>query len=91
MKEVVVSIYFVTSCRKRFDYFESEIEVIEEIICGDIDLEEETGKMENVFKSNLIEISKGRYKSEEHRISVKNIKLIYNAQDAAIKLLMIIL
>ena len=64
MQKVFVSIYFVTGCRKRFDYFESEIEVIEKIISGDIDLEEETEKVQNVFKSDLIEITKGRYKSE---------------------------
>ena len=54
----------MTGCRKRFDYFESEIEVIEKIISGDIDLEEETEKVQNVFKLDLIEITKGRYKSE---------------------------
>ena len=64
MQKVFVSIYFVAGCRKRFDYFESEIEVIEKIISGDIDLEEETEKVQNVFKSDLIKITKGRCKSE---------------------------
>ena len=68
----------MAGCRKRFDYFESEIEVIEKIISGDIDLEEETEKVQNVFKSDLIKITKGRYKSEQQRNSVKNIKLLYN-------------
>ena len=54
----------MAGCRKRFDYFESEIEVIEKIISGDIDLEEETEKVQNVFISDLIKITKGRYKSE---------------------------
>ena len=54
----------MAGCRKRFDYFESEIEVIEKIISGDIDLEEETEKVQNVFKSDLIKITKGRCKSE---------------------------
>ena len=46
---------------------------------------EEAKKLQNVFKSNLNEISKGRYKSEEQESAVKNIKLPYDSQEAVIK------
>ena len=37
---------------------------------------EEAKKLQNVFKSNLNEISSGRYKSEEHKTALDNIKLL---------------
>ena len=40
----------------------------------------------DVFKSNLNKISKGRYKSEEQRSALQNIKLILEAKEAVIKL-----
>ena len=46
---------------------------------------EEAKKLQNGFKSNLNEISKGRYKSEEQESAVKNIKLPYNSQETVIK------
>ena len=42
--------------------------------------------MQNVFKSNLNEISRERYKSEEQRRASRNMKFFYNAQKTAIKL-----
>ena len=47
---------------------------------------EEVKKIQNVFKSNLNEISKGRFKSEEQEMT-KNIKLLYESREAVIKLL----
>ena len=35
---------------------------------------EEAEKLKNVFKSNLNKISKGRYKSEEQKSALENIK-----------------
>ena len=52
---------------------------------------EEAKKLQNVFKSNLNEISKGRYKSEEQESALENIKLLFESREAVIKLLMIIL
>ena len=46
---------------------------------------EEAKKLQNGFKSNLNEISKGRYKSEEQESAVKNIKLPYDSQETVIK------
>ena len=48
---------------------------------------EEAKKLQNVFKLNLNEISKGRYKSEKQKSALENIKLLYEAQEAVIKLL----
>ena len=37
---------------------------------------EEAKKLQNVFKSNLNEISRGRFKSKEQESVLKNIKLL---------------
>ena len=37
-------------------------------------------------KSNLKEISGGRYKSEEQKLALENIKLLYESREALIKL-----
>ena len=47
---------------------------------------EEAKNMQNVFKLNLNKISKGRFKSEEQKSALKNIKLLYKLQEAVIKL-----
>ena len=47
---------------------------------------EEAKKLQNVFKSNLKEISRGRYKSEERKMTLKNIKLHYESREFVIKL-----
>ena len=39
-----------------------------------------------MFKSNLKEISRGRYKSEKQESVLQNIKLLYEAPEAVIKL-----
>ena len=47
----------------------------------------EDGKeLQNIFKINMNEISKGRFKSEEQKSALENIKLIYKSQQAVIKL-----
>ena len=38
-----------------------------------------------MFKSNLNEVSKGRFKSEERQSALKNIKLLYESREAVIK------
>ena len=47
---------------------------------------EEAKKLQNVFKSNLNEISKERYKPEEQKSALENIKLLYESQEAVVKL-----
>ena len=42
-------------------------------------------KLQNVFKTNLNEISRGRYKSEEQKSALENIKLFYEPREAVIK------
>ena len=41
---------------------------------------------QNVFKSNLGKILRGKYKSKEHKIALWNIKLLYEAWVTVIKL-----
>ena len=43
-------------------------------------------KLQNVFKTNLNEISRGRYKSEDQKSALENIKLLYKPRQAVIKL-----
>ena len=45
----------------------------------------EAKKLQKVFKSNLNEISRGRYKSEEHKSALEAIKLLYESREAVIK------
>ena len=46
---------------------------------------EEVKKLQNVFKSNLNEVSRGRNKSEQ-KMALENIKLLYESREAVIKL-----
>ena len=48
---------------------------------------EEAKNLHSVFKSNLNEKLRKRYKAEEQQITLKNIKLPYKSQKALIKLL----
>ena len=45
---------------------------------------EEAKKLQNVFKPSLKEISRGRYKSEEQKSPLGNIKLLYESREAFI-------
>ena len=47
---------------------------------------EETKKLQNVFKSNLTKISRVINKSEEQKMALENIKLLYESREAVIKL-----
>ena len=51
----------------------------------------EAKERQNIFKPNLNEISRGRFKSKEQKSVLKNIKLLYKSREAVIKLLKIIL
>ena len=46
----------------------------------------EAKKLQNVSKSNLTEISRGRNKSEDKKMALENIKLLYELRKAVIKL-----
>ena len=47
----------------------------------------EGGKeLQNIFKTNLNEISKGRFKSEEQICALENNKFLYESRQAIIKL-----
>ena len=43
-------------------------------------------ELQNIFKITLNEISKGRFKSEEQKSALENIKLLYESWQSAIKL-----
>ena len=48
---------------------------------------EDANKLQNVFKSNLTEISKGKFKSKEQKSALENIKLLFKSWQAVVKLL----
>ena len=52
---------------------------------------EEAKKLKNVIKSNLSEISKGRYKSEEQESALKILNCFTNHERLLLNYLMIIL
>ena len=41
---------------------------------------EEAKKLQNIYKSNLNERSSGRFKSEDQKSALKNIKLLYKSR-----------
>ena len=47
---------------------------------------EETEKLQSIFKSNLSKLSRERCKSEEQKLSLKNIKLLYESREGVVKL-----
>ena len=52
--------------RKRFDDFNNGIELLKKIKSGEMKLEK-AKNLQNVFKSNLNEISRGRFESEDQK------------------------
>ena len=52
---------------------------------------EEEKELQNIFKSNLNKISKGRFKSKEQKSALENIKLLTNHDKLLLNYLMIIL
>ena len=74
------------TARKRFDDFFNGIELFKKIKPGEMKLGE-AKKVQSVFKKNLSEISRERYKSEEQKSALGKIKLLYESQEAVVKLL----
>ena len=54
------------------------VQNIKKVTFGEIKLGE-AKKLQNVFKSNLSQISRRRYKSEEQKSASKNIELLYES------------
>ena len=73
------------TARKRFDDFHTIIELFKKIKSGEMKLEE-AKKLQNVFESNLNEMSRRRYKSEEQKSALEKIKLLYKSREAVIKI-----
>ena len=63
------------NARKRFDDYYDGIEHFRKIKSGEMKLEEK--KLQNVFKSHLYEISRGKNKLEKQKMPLENIKLRY--------------
>ena len=59
--------------------------LFEKIKSGDMKLEE-AKKYQKVFKSNLQEIVRGRYKSKEQESELQNTKMLYEEQESVVKL-----
>ena len=47
---------------------------------------EDAKELQNIFKLNLKEISKGRFKLKEQKSALESIKLLYESRQAVIKL-----
>ena len=67
------------SSSKKFDDFKNGIRLFEKVKPSAIKLEE-TKKYQNVFKLNLNDIKRERFKSEEQKGAFKNIGKPYKAQ-----------
>ena len=46
---------------------------------------ENAEELRNIFKSNLIKISKGRFKSEQQKSALENVKLLYKSRQVVFK------
>ena len=76
-----LTLYFKRdTAEKTFDGFNNGMILFEKIQHGKIKLEKEK-KLQNIFKPNLNEISRGRFKSEEQKI-----RLLNKSREAVIKL-----
>ena len=84
------SIVRINTFRKRIDDFNNGIELFKKMKSGKIKLEE-AKKLQILFKSNLNKTSRARYKSQEQKGVLENIKLLYESREAVINYLMIII
>ena len=69
---------------KKLNDFDDDIELFKRIKSVEKKIED-AKELQNIFKSNLNEISKERFKSEEQIIALENIKLLYKSRQAVIK------
>ena len=46
---------------------------------------ENAKELQNIFKSNLNKISKGRFKSEQQKRALENVKLLYKSRQVVFK------
>ena len=77
--------YLKNNTNRNFNDFDDGIELLKKIQSGEMKLED--GKeLRNIFESNLNDILKGRFKSEEQKSVLKSIKLFYELRQAVIKL-----
>ena len=70
---------------KKFDDFDNGIELFKKIQSVEMKLEK-AKELQNIFKSNLNEISRGRVKLKEQKSAMGYIKLLYESRQAVIKL-----
>ena len=66
------------TARKFFNDFDSGIELFRKIQPGEMKLED-AKELQNIFKSNLNEISKGRFKSKEQISALENIRFLHES------------
>ena len=76
--------YYNTARKKNYD-LSNGIKIFRKIQSGEMKLEQ-TKKLQNVFQSNLIEILRGRYKSDDQKLTLKNVELLYKSREAVMKL-----
>ena len=80
-------IYYLekNTARKNFNDFDNGIKLFRKIQSAEMKLED-AKELQNIFKTNLSKISKGRFKSKEHLSALENIKLLYESRQAVVKL-----
>ena len=66
------------TARKFFNDFDSGIELFRKIQPDEMKLED-AKELQNIFKSNLNEISKGRFKSKEQISALENIRFLHES------------
>ena len=71
--------------RKRFDDLNNGIKLFEKTKSGEMNLEN-ANKLQNVFKSNLNKISRGRHKSKEQKRALENSTSLKPSRESVIKL-----
>ena len=78
--------YFKNNNNNRnFNDFDNGAQLFKKVQSGKMKLEE-MKKLQVIFKANLNRILKGRFKSEEQKRALENIKLLYESRKATIEL-----
>ena len=73
------------TARKKINDSDNGIELFRKMQSGEMKLKD-AKELQNIFKSNLNEISKGRFKSKEQKSALGKIKFLYESRRAVIKL-----
>ena len=82
---VLIHYFKNNTATKDFNDLENGVKRFRKIKSGKMKLDD-AKELQNIYKTNLNEISKGRPKSEEQKSALENIKLLYKSRKVVIKL-----